>query len=84
MVIAMGHKSYNPLEQEVQKYGCGVHVIGDARKAGLAMEAIQEAVECAVRIKKNNLKHKTHNLLNYIHILLSEFCESGFWEYFFP
>ena len=48
MVIAMGHKSYNPLEQEVQKYGCGVHVIGDAR--GLAMEAIQEAVECAVRI----------------------------------
>lgn len=50
VVIAMGHKSYNPLETEIKNSATEVYVLGDAKKAGLAMEAIREAVECAVKI----------------------------------
>lgn len=50
IVIAMGHKSYNPLYEKVRNMGYETVVLGDAAAAGLAIEAIKSAAECAVRI----------------------------------
>ena len=50
IVIAMGSKAYNPLE-EAAKEVCGdVYVIGDATEAGQANKATEEAAAVAYKI----------------------------------
>lgn len=50
IVIAMGSKSYNPLEAEIKDLAKEVYVIGDASKAGQANKATEEAAAVAFKI----------------------------------
>jgi 2,4-dienoyl-CoA reductase-like NADH-dependent reductase (Old Yellow Enzyme family)/pyruvate/2-oxoglutarate dehydrogenase complex dihydrolipoamide dehydrogenase (E3) component len=50
IVIAMGSKSYNPLEKELEGLVDEVYVIGDATKAGQANKATEEAAAIAFKI----------------------------------
>lgn len=45
VVLAMGAKSYNPLEEQLRNRGVQLFVIGDAKKAGKAMAGIQQAYD---------------------------------------
>lgn len=44
IILAMGAKSYNPLQAELEGKVPELHVIGDARKPAMALDAIEEAV----------------------------------------
>ena len=50
IIIAMGAKAYNPLEEELKGIVSEVHVIGDAKEAGQANKATEEAAAVAFRI----------------------------------
>lgn len=50
IVIAMGSKSYNPLEKELTGIAKEVYVIGDAIESGMANKATEEAAAVAFRI----------------------------------
>lgn len=50
IVLALGHKSYNPLEDEVRKIVKDVYVIGDARQAGFVWGATYAASDIALSI----------------------------------
>ena len=50
VVIAMGAKSYNPLEEEIKDSFAEVHVIGDAVESRSALEAIEEATKLSIEI----------------------------------
>ena len=50
IVLAVGSKSYNPLENELSGKIPDIHVIGDAKETRLIKDAIFEAAELAVRI----------------------------------
>lgn len=50
IVLAMGAKAYNPLEEKIKGKVPEIYVIGDAVKARKALEAIEEAARIAVKI----------------------------------
>ena len=50
MVLALGTRSHNPLEDELKGIVEEIHVIGDAKKAGKVYAATHEAVEVAMSI----------------------------------
>jgi 2,4-dienoyl-CoA reductase-like NADH-dependent reductase (Old Yellow Enzyme family)/thioredoxin reductase len=50
IVLAMGAKAYNPLEEKIKGKVSEVYVVGDAVKARKALEAIEEAARVAVKI----------------------------------
>lgn len=50
IVLAMGAKAYNPLEEKIKGKVPEVYVVGDAVKARKAVEAIEEAARVAVKI----------------------------------
>lgn len=50
MVLALGARSYNPLEEEAKKYFSKVHVIGDAFRARDAKYAIYEGAKLAMEL----------------------------------
>lgn len=50
VVMAIGSKPYNPLEDELKAKGMTVNVIGDAVKVRKALHAIYEATELAITI----------------------------------
>ncbi len=50
ILLAMGFKSFNPLEQELKAVVPQVFVIGDAAKARKALEAIAEGARLAVSV----------------------------------
>ena len=50
IIIAMGSKAYNPLEEALKYLGCDVYVIGDATEAGQANKATEEAAAVAFKI----------------------------------
>lgn len=50
IVLAMGAKAYNPLEEKIKGKVPEVYTIGDAVKARKALEAIEEAARIAVKI----------------------------------
>lgn len=50
IVLALGSRAYNPFEAELSGHISEVYTIGDARKAGQALDAIRQATELAVEI----------------------------------
>lgn len=50
IVLALGVRSYNPLEESLKNLDLEVHVIGDALKAGDAVDAILEGAQLAINI----------------------------------
>lgn len=50
IVLALGHKAYNPLEEAVKELVDDVYVIGDAKKAGFVWGATYEASDIALSI----------------------------------
>ena len=50
VVLALGTRSHNPLEDELKGIVEEIHVIGDAKKAGKVYAATHEAVEVAMSI----------------------------------
>lgn len=50
VVLAMGSKSYNPLEEELSKHFEELYVIGDARKTGFCNKANEQAIRAALKI----------------------------------
>lgn len=50
IVLAMGARSYNPLEEELKGKVAELYVIGDALKAGKAITAIEQAAEIGVTV----------------------------------
>ena len=50
IVLAMGAKAYNPLEEKIKGKVPEVYVVGDAVKARKALEAIEEAARVAIKI----------------------------------
>lgn len=50
IILAMGTKPYNPLEETARKYVDKVYVVGDARQAGPANKAIEEGLEAGLSI----------------------------------
>lgn len=50
VILALGSKSYNPLEEELKGIVKEVYVIGDAKKASKAYAATNAAAELASRI----------------------------------
>lgn len=50
LVMALGARSYNPLEEEAKKYFARVHVIGDAAGARDAKYAIYEGARLALEL----------------------------------
>ena len=40
VVLAVGSKSYNPLQETMENKGIPYQVVGDARKVGLAFDAV--------------------------------------------
>ena len=50
IIIAMGSKSYNPLEEELKGLVKELYVIGDAKEAGQANKATEEAAAVAFRL----------------------------------
>ncbi|MDX9789115.1 MAG: FAD-dependent oxidoreductase [Desulfobacterales bacterium] len=52
VVIAAGAKSYNPLQEILQKKGIPCQVVGDAGKIGLALHAIHQGFEAGRNVAK--------------------------------
>ena len=50
VVVAMGARAYNPLEEDVRGFCDEIHVIGDASRAGDAKKAIYEATRVALAL----------------------------------
>ncbi|MBU9722154.1 MULTISPECIES: FAD-dependent oxidoreductase [Bacillaceae] len=50
IILAVGTKSYNPLEKPMQETGKKIHTIGDANKAGNITDAIYEGAKLGVSI----------------------------------
>jgi len=50
IILAMGVKTYNPLEAVINNLVSEVYVIGDAKKAGKVNEATRQAAELALKI----------------------------------
>jgi hypothetical protein len=50
VVIAMGARAYNPLEQDIRSICDEVYVVGDASRAGDAKKAIYEATRVALAL----------------------------------
>lgn len=50
VVLALGIKSYNPLEEVAKKHCDDVHVLGDAAESGKALNATVSATEIALTI----------------------------------
>lgn len=50
LVMALGARSYNPLEEDAKKYFARVHVIGDAARARDAKYAIYEGARLALEL----------------------------------
>lgn len=50
VVLAMGERPYNPLEQPLKEAGFSVHTIGDAAQVRKALDAIAEARELALTL----------------------------------
>ena len=50
VVIAMGNKSYNPLEAELKDLDLDLYVIGDAVKPGQANKATEQAAAVAFKL----------------------------------
>lgn len=50
VILAMGAKAYNPLEEKIKDKVPELYVIGDAVKARKAVEAIEEGARAAVKI----------------------------------
>ncbi len=50
IILAVGTKSYNPLEKPMQETGKKIHIIGDANKAGNITDAIYQAAKLGVSI----------------------------------
>jgi 2,4-dienoyl-CoA reductase-like NADH-dependent reductase (Old Yellow Enzyme family)/thioredoxin reductase len=50
VILAVGSRSYNPLEKELEGKVPEIHVIGDAKEARRIKDAVQEAAELAIRI----------------------------------
>lgn len=50
IVVAMGARAYNPLEEDVRKFCGEVYVVGDASRAGDAKKAIYEATQVALKL----------------------------------
>lgn len=50
VILAMGAKAYNPLEEKIKGKVPELYVIGDAVKARKAVEAIEEGARAAVKI----------------------------------
>lgn len=50
VVLALGSRAYNPFEAELSGHISEIYTIGDARKAGQALDAIRQATELAVEI----------------------------------
>ena len=50
VVLALGSKDYHPLEAELSGQISELYTIGDAQKAGQALEAIRQATELALQI----------------------------------
>ncbi|MCK9231399.1 MAG: FAD-dependent oxidoreductase [Syntrophales bacterium] len=50
VVLALGSRSYNPLEVPVRERGLPYQVIGDARKVAKALDAIHEGFEAGARL----------------------------------
>ncbi|HIH77958.1 MAG TPA: FAD-dependent oxidoreductase [Halobacteria archaeon] len=50
IILAMGAKAYNPLEDKIKDKVPEVYVVGDAVKARKALEAIEEAAKVAIKI----------------------------------
>ncbi|GAB4433284.1 MAG: FAD-dependent oxidoreductase [bacterium] len=51
VILAVGSRSYNPLEEIVLKAGIKYKVVGDAAKVGFAFDAIHSGFEAARKIK---------------------------------
>ena len=50
VVMAVGAKPYNPLEESLKEAGLDVHVVGDARKIGLCFDAVHSGHKTGVSI----------------------------------
>lgn len=50
IVLALGSRAYNPLEETARKYCSQVWVIGDAKRAGQVLKATAEALEAGLSI----------------------------------
>lgn len=50
VIIAMGVKAYNPLEELAKKYAKEVYVIGDAKQAGPANKATEEGLAAGLKL----------------------------------
>lgn len=50
IILAVGVKSYNPLEKPLQETGKKIHIIGDANKTGNITDAIYQAAKLGVSI----------------------------------
>lgn len=50
VILSMGFRNYNPLEEKIKDLVPETHVIGDAIRARRALDATKEAYEIASRI----------------------------------
>lgn len=50
IVLALGHRSYQPFANALEEFVSEVYVIGDAKKAGFVYEATHQAVDLATTI----------------------------------
>ena len=50
VILAMGMKAYNPLEELARQYAKEVYVVGDARQAGPANKATEEGLAAGLQI----------------------------------
>lgn len=50
MILSMGFRNYNPLEEKIKDLVPETHVIGDAIRARRALDATKEAYEVASKI----------------------------------
>ena len=50
IVLALGHRSYQPFADALEEFVSEVYVIGDAKKAGFVYEATHQAVDLATTI----------------------------------
>ena len=50
IILALGHKAYNPLEEKIREFVKEVYVIGDAKQAGFVWGATYAAADIAMTI----------------------------------
>jgi len=50
IILAVGSKSYNPLEEPLKKTGKKIHVIGDAAKTGNITDAVYQGAKLGISI----------------------------------